>query len=118
MESWAACLPAPFSSVLEFPLSEAGLWYVWPLALLLMLMHPRYLCFSYAGGIMALSSLLFGWPELNVPAVISLVAVLHMVEAVLIRWHGHLNPSPVYLRTGEGEVVGGLNLQKFWPCPC
>jgi hypothetical protein len=99
------------------PLSEAGLWYVWPLALLLMLMHPRYLCFSYAGGILALSSLLFGWPELNVPAVISLVAVLHMVEAVLIRWHGHLNPSPVYLRTEEGEVVGGLNLQKFWPLP-
>ena len=33
------------------PLSETGLWYVWPLALLLMLMHPRYLCFSYAAGI-------------------------------------------------------------------
>jgi len=99
------------------PLSETGLWYVWPLALLLMLVHPRYLCFSYAGGILSLSHLALGWPALNVPAVISLVAVLHMVEAVLIRWQAHLNPSPVYLRTGEGEVVGGLSLQKFWPLP-
>jgi len=99
------------------PLSETGLWYVWPLALLLMLVHPRYLCFSYAGGILALSHLVAGWPALNVSAIIALVAVLHMVEAVLIRWHGHLNPSPVYLRTQEGEVVGGLSLQKLWPLP-
>ena len=88
------------------PLSETGLWYVWPLALILMLIHPRYLCFSYAGGILALSHLVLGWPALNVSAIISLVAVLHMVEAGLIRWHGHLNPSPTYLRTEEGEVVG------------
>jgi len=99
------------------PLSETGLWYIWPLALMLMLIRPRYLCFSYAGGILALSHLVLGWPALNVSAIISLVAVLHMVEAGLIRWHGHLNPSPTYLRTEEGEVVGGLNLQKFWPLP-
>ncbi len=99
------------------PLSETGIWYVWPLALLLMLVHPRFLCFSYAGGILAISHLVFGWPTLNVSATMSLVAVLHMVEAALIRLHGHVTPSPVYLRRDGGEVVGGLSLQKFWPLP-
>ena len=99
------------------PLSETGIWYVWPLALLLMLIHPRFLCFSYAGGILALSHLVFRWPTLNVAAIMALVAVLHLVEAALIRMHGHLAPSPVYIRGEEGEVVGGLSLQKFWPLP-
>lgn len=99
------------------PLSETGIWYVWPLALLLMFIHPRFLCFSYAGGILAMSHLVFGWPTLNVSAVMALVAVLHMVEAALIRLHGPLTPSPVYIRReGEG-VVGGLSMQKFWPLP-
>ncbi|NMB11730.1 MAG: PDZ domain-containing protein [Firmicutes bacterium] len=99
------------------PLSETGIWYVWPLALLLMLFHPRFLCFSYAGGILAIIYLIFGRPTLNVSATMALVAVLHMVEAALIRLHGHVTPSPVYLRSDGGEVVGGLSLQKFWPLP-
>ena len=99
------------------PLSETGIWYLWPLALLLMLIHPRLLCFSYAGGILAISYLVIEWPILNVSATMALVAVLHLVEAALIRLHGHLTPSPVYIRREGGEVVGGLSLQKFWPLP-
>ena len=99
------------------PLSETGLWYVWPLALLLMFLHPRLLCFSYAGGLLALSNLLFGRPNLNVAAIMALIAVLHMVEAALIYLGGHRTPSPVYVRWKGGEVVGGLSMQKFWPLP-
>ena len=102
---------------LGIPLSETGLWYVWPLALFLMFVNPRLLCFSYAGGLLALSNLLFGWPELNVAAIMALVAVLHMVEAALIYLGGHRTPSPVYVRCKDGEVVGGLSMQKFWPLP-
>lgn len=102
---------------LGIPLSETGLWYVWPLALLLMFVNPRFLCFSYAGGLLALSNLIFGWPQLNVSAIMALVAVLHMVEATLIYLGGHRTPSPVYVRSNEGEVVGGLTMQKFWPLP-
>lgn len=98
-------------------LSETGIWYMWPLALLLMLIHPRLLCFSYAGGIVATAHLLLGWPDIDVPSAIALVAVLHMVEGLLIRLSGYQNPSPIYVRTESGEVVGGLSLQKFWPLP-
>jgi|LSQX01.1.fsa_nt_gb hypothetical protein len=98
-------------------LSDSGVAYIWPLALLLMAIHPRFLCFSYAGGLLSLSHLLFGWPKIHIPSVMGLVAVLHLVESVLIRVSGHLNPNPVYVKGKDGRVVGGFALQKFWPLP-
>lgn len=98
-------------------LSGSGLMYLWPLAILLMLIDVRFMCFAYAGGILALSSLLFGWPELQVPQILGLVAVLHMVEAFLILVSGHLGAVPTYFKNAEGKVVGGFLLQKFWPIP-
>lgn len=87
-------------------------------ALLLMLIQRRFLCFAYAGGVLSLSHLLLGFPQqLNVAQVMALVAVLHLVEALLIFATGHLDPLPVYVADQRGEVVGGFNLQKFWPLP-
>lgn len=98
-------------------LSGSGLIYLWPLAILLMLINVRFMCFAYAGGILALSSLLFGWPDLQVPQILGLVAVLHMVEAFLILVSGHQGAVPTYFKNAEGKVVGGFALQKFWPIP-
>ncbi|ACV64655.1 PDZ/DHR/GLGF domain protein [Desulfofarcimen acetoxidans DSM 771] len=98
-------------------LSGSGLLYLWPLAILLMLIDARFLCFAYAGGILALSSLLLGFPRINIPQLIALVAVLHMVESVLILASGHLGASPVYIKNRVGRIVGGFTLQKFWPIP-
>lgn len=89
---------------------------LWAVALLLMMISPRFLCFAYAGGVLALIGLTTGYPQMDIPQLMALVAVLHMVESLLILCNGHLNPVPVYLRR-EGQVVGGFNLQKFWPIP-
>jgi len=94
-----------------------GVAWLWGIALLLMLFSPRFLCFSYAGGVLALFSILFGSPEVNIPGLMGLVAVLHLVESVLILLSGHQDPLPVYVRTSRGQVVGAFNLQKFWPIP-
>lgn len=98
-------------------LSNSGLMYLWPLAILLMLIDARFLCFAYAGGILALSSLVLGWPQVSVPQVLGLVAVLHMVEAFLILVSGHLGAVPTFIKSPGGKVVGGFALQKFWPIP-
>jgi len=98
-------------------LSGSGLIYLWPLAIILMLIDARFLCFAYAGGILALSYLLFGFPKINVPQLIGLVAVLHMVESVLILVSGHLGAVPAYIKNQAGRIVGGFTLQKFWPIP-
>ncbi len=96
---------------------EVGLVYLWLTALALMLIRQRFLCFSYAGGVVAVANLLFGFPQVSVPHVMGLVAILHLVEAMLIFFTGPLYPEPVYLKTDRGQVVGGYNLQKFWPLP-
>lgn len=98
-------------------LSGSGLVYLWPLAILLMFIDARFLCFAYAGGILAFSSLAFGWPDISVPQVLGLVAILHFVEAFLILISGHLGAVPTFIKNTEGRVVGGFALQKFWPIP-
>lgn len=93
------------------------LYYLWPVAILLMLINIRFLCFAYAGGILALSNLLLGFPQINVPQILALVAALHMVESFLILASGHLGAVPAYVKGPGGNVVGGFTLQKFWPIP-
>ncbi len=98
-------------------INDVGIGYLWLLALVLMLFSPRFLCFSYAGGLLAVVSLLVGHPRVNIPALMGLIAVLHLVESVLILTSGHIDPLPVYVRNETDRVVGAFNLQKFWPIP-
>jgi hypothetical protein len=113
-------------------LVEIGIFYVWPLALLLLLVNPRYLCFAYAGGVVGVvsallqllgafnpiftSGFLSGLASLNIPGLLALIGILHLTESFLIAISGHLHPSPLFLKTDKG-VVGGFSLQKFWPLP-
>jgi len=98
-------------------LTGSGLIYILPLAILLMLINVRFICFAYAGGILAMSNILFGFPQVNVSQVLALVAVLHMVESVLIYFSGHIGAVPAFFRDRSGRLVGGFTLQKFWPIP-
>ncbi|MGI6587233.1 MAG: PDZ domain-containing protein [Peptococcia bacterium] len=97
--------------------NEIGGIYLLLTALGLMLIQQRFLCFAYAGGVLSLCSLILGFPQINVPQVMALVAVLHLVEALLIYFTGSIAVLPVYVATKEGRIVGGYNLQKFWPMP-
>lgn len=95
-----------------------GIEYIWPLALFLMLINPRFLCFSYAGGIVALSKLFFGMPlSIDIPQLMGLVAILHLVESFLISVSGHVGATPIFIKNRSGQMVGGFTLQKFWPLP-
>ncbi len=98
-------------------LSGIGIHFLWLLAISLMFISPRFICFAYAGGIISLSYLIFGYPNVDVPQLIALVAILHMVESVLILFSGHLGALPLYTKLSNGQIVGGFNLQKFWPLP-
>jgi hypothetical protein len=126
------------SAILVFlglSLEQIGLYFIWPVALLLLLINPRYLCFSYAGGIVAVLVLFFRhllvpvFPALaensvvisllgiHIPALLVLIGLLHLVEAILIYVGGHWGSSPIYLKKESGEVVGAFTLQRFWPIP-
>ncbi|OWZ83715.1 PDZ domain-containing protein [Natranaerobius trueperi] len=115
-------------------LDQIGIVYIFPLLLFLLLFHPRYLCFAYAGGVVSVVSLVIsnianyepnvlevgflkGLTEINIPSLIALIAVLHLTESVMIYISGHIGPGPVYVKHPDGNVVGAFSLQKFWPLP-
>lgn len=95
-------------------------WTVYVLVLsfgLAIFVDPRLMCFAYSGGALSLSSLLFGWPRIDVPSLLGLVALLHMVESILMLISGHLGASPVCVQHKSGKLIGAYSLQKFWPVP-
>lgn len=59
------------------------------------LMRPRFICLAYSGSLLCFSSLLFGWPALEVPQVMGLVAILHLVESALVALSGSRGGRPV-----------------------
>ena len=131
----AGLLASVFMLLLGLSLSQIGLLYIWPVALLLLLIHPRFLCFSYAGGIVAFvamvlrhavlpffpllgeQSLIAPLLEIHIPALLALVGLLHLIESLLIYLSGHRGCTPLYFKLADGEVVGAFSLQKFWPIP-
>ncbi|KUO50354.1 MAG: hypothetical protein APF76_11650 [Desulfitibacter sp. BRH_c19] len=98
-------------------ITNIGIGYLWAVAIFLLFVSPRFLCFSYAGSIISLSYLMFGWPVIEVAHLMGLVAILHLVESFLILVSGHLGAMPVYTKNHKGETVGAFTLQKFWPIP-
>lgn len=103
--------------VLGVSADRAGLEYLWVIALLLMLIRQRFLCFAYAGGILACCSCLTGWPQINVSQLLAMIAVLHCTEAFLVLVTGHRNALPVYLLDENSRITGGFLLQMTWPLP-
>lgn len=98
-------------------LLQQDIIYLWPAALLLMFVNPRFLCFSYAAGLLAVSHLLLGFPaDLNVAGIMALVAILHLMEGLLVLLSGDGVSTAVYVRR-EGRVIGGHLIQRFWPIP-
>lgn len=98
-------------------INQLGLNYIWPVALVLMLINMRFLCFAYAGGLVAIANVLFGWPVVNVPQVLALVAVLHITESLLIAISGGYSAMPMIVKKEDGQLVGAFSLQNFWPLP-
>lgn len=120
--------------LLGVSLDRIGILYIWPVAILLLFINPRFLCFAYAGGIVSVGVFIarflagnFTWladnrfiaglMDIYLPGLLVLVAVLHLAESLLIYIGGHWGSSPVYIKGPGGEVLGGFSLQRFWPVP-
>jgi hypothetical protein len=112
---------------------ESVIW-LWAVAAVLMLVRIRYLCFAYSAGVIVLLQWLLGWTPLSertdwigsaavslagidAAGLLVLVALLHLAEAVLVRWQGDRLATPLFLEGKRGKLVGGYILQGFWPVP-
>ncbi len=103
--------------IIGITIDYQAILFIWPLALILMLFNQRYMCFSYAGGIVSLLSLITGWPKIDVSAIIALIGILHLMESVLIMLDGHRDGVPVWMEHSRFKPVGAYLFQKMWPIP-
>ena len=94
-----------------------GLGAIWLIALALASIDIRFICFSYAGGIVSLLNLAFGWPDVDVTSIMALVGVLHLVESALILLSGHRDAAPVIVSGPDNKPAGGFYMSKYWPVP-
>lgn len=97
--------------------TDMGIQYLILLSVLLMFIEPRFLCFSYSGGIISLVSLIFGLKGIDVTGIMVLVGLLHLLESLLIFTDGYRGAIPVKMEREDGSTVGGFMLQRFWPIP-
>ncbi|GAA0368322.1 PDZ domain-containing protein [Bacillus horti] len=115
-------------------LSAQVFLFLWLVAILLALFHVRYLCFAYAGAILALLVALVDlFPQLQtipvlatlgetvglaeLPSIFVLVAFLHLVEALLVYLSGAKKATPIFIHSKRGRLVGAFHIQHFWFVP-
>lgn len=120
--------------LLGISLSGTAVACIWVVSLLLLLIRVRYLCFAYSIGLLGIIQFVLSFfphalqsgeigtiaaalREMDIPALLVLAALLHMAEALLARWQGARLATPLFLKGKRGKVVGGYQLQAFWPLP-
>lgn len=100
------------------------------ISIILMSFGVRFICFSYSAGILSLISvgLQFAETYLNVKVpqlsflkvdvgmLISLVAVLHIVEGILVMADGGKGSIPVFTNR-DNKIIGGFAFKRYWPVP-
>jgi hypothetical protein len=90
--------------------------YLFYIMCLLLLINLRFLCISIAAGILLAVSLIFGYPKLDAPSILGLVAILHFIEAALIYLNKRKDSIPVYIKYRE-DIAGAYLTRKFWLVP-
>lgn len=122
------------SMLFGMTLTTEGILLIWAASILLMLFNVRYLCLAYATGLLGVvqfivnlfpdasaggfaGSLLGAVRDLNIPALLALAGVLHVAEALLVRWQGASFAGPLFYEGKRGRPVGGYQMQSLWPIP-
>ncbi len=119
-------------------LAPEAVYWIWGAALLGVLFRMRFLCIAYATGLIAvlqyassfidsasapnwmngwMNSLLASLQSISMSSLLAFVAVLHLIEGLLIRFQGKRMMTPLFLEGKRGKIVGGYQLQGFWPVP-
>lgn len=113
-------------------LTQEAVLLLWCISAVLVLFRIRFLCMAYAAGTLGLiQAVLNGFPggadlegigwlyrwmeRTDVPGLLALAGVLHLAEALLIRYQGSRTASPLFFESKRGKVVGGYQMYGFWP---
>ncbi|MFD3155730.1 PDZ domain-containing protein [Haloimpatiens sp. FM7330] len=98
------------------------------ISILFVFINPRFICFSYSGAALGLISIFLNQLSimLNTPsldflkidpvALMSLVAIIHFVEGIMVMLDGTRGAIPVFTNKG-GKISGGFALKRYWILP-
>lgn len=115
-------------------LTLGGVLCLWVVTALLLLIRVRYLCLAYSVGLLGIVQFILnlfpgyagaGWigevvsvvRELNIPALLMLVGLLHLAEGLLVRSQAASFAGPLFFEGKRGKLVGGYQMQSLWPVP-
>lgn len=117
------------------------LWLIWLVTAILLLFNVRFLCLSYSIGILGFVSgvmqlfehdimqrvvnLNYDWLRdlivmllnIDIPTLIVIVAVLHFVEALLVKFQSAKQATPIFVESKRGKLIGGFQIQSYWLLP-
>lgn len=117
------------------------LWLIWLVTIMLLLFNVRFLCLSYSIGIVGFISgimqlfdqdimlkmvnLNYDWLKdlivmilnIDIPTLIAIVAVLHLVEAILVKFQSAKQATPIFVESKRGRLIGGFQIQSYWLLP-
>lgn len=97
-------------------------------SIVFMFFNPRFICFSYSGALIGFISILLNivsihfnmsgldFLKIDIVSLMSMVAVLHFVEGILVIIDGKKGSIPVFTNK-SGTIVGGFALQRYWLIP-
>lgn len=99
-------------------------------SIFLVLINPRLICFSYSASILGFISILLqilremynvdvkslSFLNIDVVALMTLIAVLHFVEGILVILDGSKGAIPIFTRK-DNRIVGGFALKRYWALP-
>lgn len=119
---------------------DSAIFLIFLISIFLMFIKPKYICFAYSGAILGFISLFlemiskyYAGVKLNllgnvidlstvnifkidIAALLTLVAVLHFVEGILIIIDGKRGALPVFSSRND-KIIGGFALKRNWVLP-
>ena len=122
------------SLLLGVTLNGEAVYWLWGASLLLMLLRIRFMSFVYGAGLIALLQWTLGrfepaasseWygpfaaslAEQDAAGLLLIAGLLQLAEASLVAWRGGRGAGPLAVEGKRGRLVGGYQLQTFWPVP-
>jgi hypothetical protein len=107
---------------------NSNIYLLFMVSLFFMAFKPKFICFSYSGAVLGMSSLLFKYlasilnmPQLNIINIdiltlMTLVGILHIIEGALVMLDGSRGAIPVFTNR-DNKIIGGFALKRYWALP-
>jgi hypothetical protein len=138
---FAGAIGSIILSFLGVAFSEDSVIYIiFLISIFFMLWNPKYICFAYSGALLGAVSLILdiisknyagtsinilgntidianiNMLNIDIAALMTMVAVLHLIEGILVMVDGKRGAIPVFTNR-DNKIIGGFALKRYWALP-